>query len=469
MLRRGSNPDLVFQMMTLGIQFLQRTMYDALSIKCTRKKVFCFLLALATSVCFGLMTSQMTSFRSPTYLWNSSSTSANLLLREKHHSIAMDGNGVQINCSCLHADLPPSSDAVQLNGQNITSKNNQTTANNQTTEKNTIESHRLVPKKGKTIMNNSLTGLLWNFQEERDQQLFLFENLLRQQWKANSTRTAILRQELANYRSELEDKSKIILHQKNVKIGQVVKFVFQGKEKKMTRDVYNKYLPKSDPLAPQVGRYSSCAVIGNSGSMLNSHCGQQIDKHDYVFRCNLAPLAPFKEDAGSKSNFTTMNPSMIFRNFQSLKNAQSLKKYQEALSQYEGCLWVPCYGFSGFLSVAFRAIAKFNKPKPKMVCGNPAHQKSVIDFWGERELNQRLSTGFYLVTTALQLCDEVQLYGFWPFSFRYSNNKTDVPYHYFDDLSVSDANSVHSMDKEFSLLVQLHTLGILHMNVGPCS
>ncbi|XP_063962489.1 sia-alpha-2,3-Gal-beta-1,4-GlcNAc-R:alpha 2,8-sialyltransferase-like isoform X2 [Lytechinus pictus] len=400
----------------LSASFLQRTMYDARSITFTRKKVFCFLLVLATSVCCGLMTSQMTSFRSPTYLWNPSSTSANLLLREKHHSIAMDGNGVQINC-----------------------------------------------------MNNSLTGLLWNFKEERDQQLFLFENLLRQQWKANSTRTAILRQELANYRSELEDKSKIILHQKNVKIGQAMKFVFQGKEKKMTRDVYNKYLPKSDPLAPQVGRYSSCAVIGNSGSMLNSHCGQQIDKHDYVFRCNLAPLAPFKEDAGSKSNFTTMNPSMLFRNFQSLKNAESLKKYQEAISQYEGCLWVPCYGFSGLLSVAFSAIAKFNKPKPKMVCGNPGHQKSVVEFWRERELNQRLSTGFYLVTTALQLCDEVQLYGFWPFSFRYSNNKTDVPYHYFDDQSVSDANSVHSMDKEFSLLVQLHTLGILHMNVGPCS
>lgn len=431
----------------------------------SRKRLFCFLLVLASSaMCYVIVTSPIPLMRSPTYLRHAHDTHANSLAgAEGHHNLSTtEGRAEHTNCSCSNDSVLYDVDygGGRTSAQNVISKNH-------TTSKNLPVSHRLIPKKGKTIMNNSLTGHLWNFQEMGDQQLYLFENLLRQKWSANLTMIATLRQELAKYRSELDDNSKIILHQKNIRVGEAVKFVHSKGGKVMTRDVY-KHLPKSSPV-PQGTRYRSCAVVGNSGIMLNSSCGKDIDKHDYVFRCNLAPLSPFRKDAGLKSNLTTMNPSMIYRNFQSLKNAASLRKFSDEISQYDGFIWIPCYSFSPHFPIAMKAISKYNRQNPRMVCGNPMHHKSVIDFWGERKLNHRLSTGFYLAMTALQLCDEVQLYGFWPFSARYGDEKSEVPYHYFDNLSADAAIKVHSMDKEFSLLVQLHTLGILRLNVGSCS
>lgn len=33
----------------------------------------------------------------------------------------------------------------------------------------------------------------------------------------------------------------------------------------------------------------------------------------FRYRCNIAPLAPFKEDAGMKSDYNTMNPSIYIK------------------------------------------------------------------------------------------------------------------------------------------------------------
>ena len=34
----------------------------------------------------------------------------------------------------------------------------------------------------------------------------------------------------------------------------------------------------------------TCAVVGNSGVLLNSRCGRDIDAHDFVIRANLKPI-----------------------------------------------------------------------------------------------------------------------------------------------------------------------------------
>lgn len=86
--------------------------------------------------------------------------------------------------------------------------------------------------------------------------------------------------------------------------------------------------------------------------------------------------------------------SVIVHSFQSLKNAASLRKFSDEISQYDGFIWIPCYSFSPHFPIAMKAISKYNRQNPRMVCGNPMHHKSVIDFWGERKLNHRLSTGW---------------------------------------------------------------------------
>ncbi len=50
-----------------------------------------------------------------------------------------------------------------------------------------------------------------------------------------------------------------------------------------------------------------------------------------------------------------------------------------------------------------------------------------------------------LINTALELCEHVHVYGFWPFGTDLQNNS--VPYHYYDELSPH--RYIHKMPEEF--------------------
>ena len=54
-------------------------------------------------------------------------------------------------------------------------------------------------------------------------------------------------------------------------------------------------------------RYSSCAVVGNSGSLLRHRHGADIDAHDAQLRLNQAPLAGFEPRVGSKTTMRLLN------------------------------------------------------------------------------------------------------------------------------------------------------------------
>lgn len=51
-------------------------------------------------------------------------------------------------------------------------------------------------------------------------------------------------------------------------------------------------LPDKDLLTtpghPEIKKYDSCAVVGNSGSLLETQYGDMIDNHDVVIRFNAA-------------------------------------------------------------------------------------------------------------------------------------------------------------------------------------
>ncbi|XP_076399913.1 alpha-N-acetylgalactosaminide alpha-2,6-sialyltransferase 1 isoform X3 [Peromyscus maniculatus bairdii] len=47
----------------------------------------------------------------------------------------------------------------------------------------------------------------------------------------------------------------------------------------------------------------TCAVVGNGGILNDSHVGQEIDSHDYVFRLSGALIKGYEQDVGTRTSF----------------------------------------------------------------------------------------------------------------------------------------------------------------------
>jgi beta-1,6-galactosyltransferase len=58
-------------------------------------------------------------------------------------------------------------------------------------------------------------------------------------------------------------------------------------------------------------RFPTCAVVGNSGTLLSSSRGAQIDAHDLVVRLNNARVAGFAADVGAKTSLSFVNSNIL--------------------------------------------------------------------------------------------------------------------------------------------------------------
>uniref|UniRef100_A0A672H239 ST8 alpha-N-acetyl-neuraminide alpha-2,8-sialyltransferase 6 n=1 Tax=Salarias fasciatus TaxID=181472 RepID=A0A672H239_SALFA len=215
-------------------------------------------------------------------------------------------------------------------------------------------------------------------------------------------------------------------------------------------------------------KWDTCSVVGNGGILANSKCGKQIDSAQFVIRCNLAPLdREWEEHVGKKTNLVTANPSILQKKFSSLDNhrrpfVESLRRFRDAM------LILPTFSFrlNTFLCQrAIYAIRDFDSPI-RPVSFNPQYLKSLSTYWTSQGLKEaRLSTGFMMVNLALELCNSVDLYGFWPFSFH-PRDFHHLTNHYYDNMPVR--KRYHAMPAEFDRLLKLHNQGILRIHLGEC-
>lgn len=58
-------------------------------------------------------------------------------------------------------------------------------------------------------------------------------------------------------------------------------------------------------------RYSTCAVVGNSGILLNSSYGGDIDQHEMVMRINNARTLGFESFVGKKTTISFVNSHIV--------------------------------------------------------------------------------------------------------------------------------------------------------------
>lgn len=179
----------------------------------------------------------------------------------------------------------------------------------------------------------------------------------------------------------------------------------------------SEYIPDEDdihtrgglkPDSKSLGR--RCAVVGNSGSLLDHAYGSEIDSHDAVIRFNAAPTKGYEKHVGKKTTIRVQNiDNLGFREPKDemlVFTARDEKTFRH-FSEYQK--------------------KKYLKHKEKMQIQrafNPEFWCHVWDWVDRRKLKP--SSGFAGVVMALRACSgKVSLYGF-------SHNATR--FHYFNHL-----------------------------------
>ncbi|KAG1960528.1 alpha-2,8-sialyltransferase 8F [Pimephales promelas] len=251
-----------------------------------------------------------------------------------------------------------------------------------------------------------------------------------------------------------------ILTKHNTAINQSIQYeTSRTKTYKMNAALHS-MLPEDYPWSGR--RLGRCAVVGSSGILKNSSCGREIDSTDFVIRFNLAVIND--SDVGLKTDLITINPSQIrYKDME--KNPDPLV---ERVSVYgNASVIIPAFAYTFCTSVSIKVLKVLQpiRPHQPVVFFSPSYLRSLDRFWKGRGLREtRLSTGFMLISTALELCEHVHVYGFWPFGSDLQDQP--IPYHYYD--LNRPHPYMHKMPEEFVRLLQLHSQGALTLHLLPC-
>ncbi|XP_071829915.1 alpha-N-acetylneuraminide alpha-2,8-sialyltransferase-like isoform X2 [Apostichopus japonicus] len=231
-----------------------------------------------------------------------------------------------------------------------------------------------------------------------NESLLLYGKLLQLEHSFNATNVESFRTEI--YKELGTNVTKLLyLTKENSPKGRKLRYYVSTKGSFDTSSVYDK-LPKNSTF----DRLNRCHVIGNSGSLLHSNCGKQIDDADFVYRCNAAPLKPFAADAGNKSNITSFNPSIFEQRYHGISNETHIGKFLKDMKQYHGYLWGACLSFAGFTKVCKKAMDAYNITENTFILGHPDHFKYFNGFWKKRGYKGRLSTVMLSVDAMKYIC-----------------------------------------------------------------
>ncbi|XP_076853229.1 alpha-2,8-sialyltransferase 8F isoform X2 [Brachyhypopomus gauderio] len=276
------------------------------------------------------------------------------------------------------------------------------------------------------------------------------------------------------FRSLLSSKchaiSKAVVTQENTPVGSEV--AYDGEKRKplkVTPELFTTFA-KEQPFGN--ASWESCAVVGNGGILANSSCGENIDSAQFIIRCNLPPLGSGHErDVGNKTGLVTANPSILLEKFSGLVDRR--RPFVDSLRPYgHSLLLLPAFSYGRNTPVSLRALYTVEdlqgegRDVPRPVFLSPEYLTCLARFWRGQGLRAvRLSTGLIVASLALELCANVHLYGFWPFSLH-PHARCPLTNHYYDDKQTK--KNVHAMPDEFEQLLRLHSQGVVRLHLGEC-
>nr|XP_054760967.1 alpha-2,8-sialyltransferase 8B-like [Lytechinus pictus] len=237
-----------------------------------------------------------------------------------------------------------------------------------------------------------------------------------------------------------------------------------------------------------ISKQYQCALVGNLGILLDSRCGDAIDRFKFVIRMNLAPCGgDFKRDVGSKVNLDSVNVDQLER----LVSCTDTYYPPEAKCSItdKGCLKkrekkygtprkpIDCDDLLNRLKRAngttiwyFKKIGNIAATKRMLGVLKPKYNIDIHFAYSPRSLMGPASkafkvgfpsSGLALYSAATQFCHEIYMFGFYPF-YQDSNNRT-LRYHYYDQLKINYTTNRHYMPNEYKTFLRLNRTGAISL------
>lgn len=198
------------------------------------------------------------------------------------------------------------------------------------------------------------------------------------------------------------------------------------------------------PIFPKADRRRICAVVGASRNLLGSGYGDLIDAHDLVFRINRAPTRSYGSDVGKKTTHHVMWP-------------RDLEEWQYDRDAYLLMTPVSAGTKNVFDRILYLVDEDLHWDPLRVRIIHPEFVKYLYENWTEGRLAYP-STGFITLMVALNVCDEVDVFGFGAdASGRWDRYYEDFP---------EDVSQFHPADIEAQRMREMEESGILKIFRG---
>ncbi|XP_005293516.3 alpha-N-acetyl-neuraminyl-2,3-beta-galactosyl-1,3-N-acetyl-galactosaminide alpha-2,6-sialyltransferase isoform X1 [Chrysemys picta bellii] len=192
-------------------------------------------------------------------------------------------------------------------------------------------------------------------------------------------------------------------------------------------------VPDGKPLVRAQCR--QCALVSSSGQMLGSRLGKEIDQMECVLRMNQAPTNGYEEDVGTKSTIRVVshtsiplllrNQSYFFK--QSWETIYIVWGPMRKMSREKGGL---TYRILQEMKEMYPSLQIYTLTERMMAYCDEVFQVET----GKNRMKSGsfLSTGWFTMILAMELCEQIFVFGMVSDSYCREKNHPRVPYHYFE-------------------------------------
>lgn len=198
-------------------------------------------------------------------------------------------------------------------------------------------------------------------------------------------------------------------------------------------------------------RALSCAIVGNSSTILEDNLGDEIDAHDVVFRCNQAIVKDFEQHVGAKLTYRMLNSHNFWATKHDWPSRQSMCEKHERFDP-DFLTKISCETI-----IAKRDVppSQFKKLLSQLESNGNAVLFLKLGFHNfcDAVVNGKsASSGLVCILLALRNFKDVVCYG-----FRFKEGEYN---HYYEKIKPYD-QSCHHFDREKKVMEWLQQTGAI--------